>query len=137
MILKRNPMEILIKLTLEDPQWFWYLKLRHKFLRREHFTVSNAKWYLYSGCSKHITADECLLSSFIPGKGWFVFYSDNNKGKNTSIATIGKFPNFMIVEVLLVDGLEHNLLSISQLCDKGNNVTLVFLDARSTLLTSW
>ena len=31
--------------------------------------------------------------------------------------------NVIIEEVALVDGLKHNLLSISQLCDKGNSVT--------------
>ena len=31
-------------------------------------------------------------------------------------------PNPIIENVFLVDGLKHNLLSISQLCDKGNRV---------------
>lgn len=35
-------------------------------------------------------------------------------------------------EVLLVKGLKHNLINISQLYDKGNIVTLIFLDAESS-----
>lgn len=41
--------------------------------------------------------------------------------KITAIVTIGKSHNLMIEEVLLVDGLKHDLLSISQSCDKYNN----------------
>ena len=50
-------------------------------------------------------------------------YGDNNKGK---IMGTGKVRSSSIVEiedVLLVDGLKQNLLSISQLCDKNLNVT--------------
>ena len=31
-------------------------------------------------------------------------------------------PNYFIDDVLLVEGLKYNLLSISQFCDKGNQV---------------
>lgn len=48
---------------------------------------------------------------------------DNNRGKIIGFVTIGKSTNPRTVEVLLVKGVKHNLLSISQLCDKGNNVT--------------
>jgi hypothetical protein len=44
------------------------------------------------------------------------------KGKIIGISNIGKTHSFVIADVLLVDGLKHNLLSISQLCDKGYNV---------------
>lgn len=89
----------------------------------ECFTVSNTKWYLNSGCSKHMTRDKTIFSSFSPRKGGFDSYGDNNKGKIIVISIIGKFPNPIIWEVPLVDGLKHNLLSINQLCDKGNSVT--------------
>lgn len=86
------------------------------------FTVSNSKLYLDSVCSKHMTRDESLFSSFTPRKGGFVSYDYTNKGKIIGIGTFGKFPNPTIGEVLLVDGLKYNLLSISLLCDKCNNV---------------
>ncbi|CAL9196629.1 unnamed protein product [Musa hybrid cultivar] len=49
----------------------------------------------------------------------YVTFGDNNKGKIIGKGTIGNKSNFSIEDVLLVDGLKHNLLSISQLCDKG------------------
>lgn len=53
-----------------------------------------------------------------------MFNGDNNKGKIIDIGNIGKFCNPTIREVLLVYyGLKYNLLSISQLYNKGNNVT--------------
>lgn len=39
-------------------------------------------------------------------------YDDNNKRKIMSSGTIDKFLNLMIVDVLLVVGLNHILLSI-------------------------
>ena len=36
--------------------------------------------------------------------------------------TVSLKPTMSINNVLLVDGLKHNLLSISQLCDSGNSV---------------
>ena len=51
--------------------------------------------------------------------GGTVTFGDNNKGKVIGIGNIGN-PKFPLIEnVLLIDGLMHNLLSISQLCDKG------------------
>ena len=46
----------------------------------------------------------------------------NSKGKIIGIGNIGKTHSLVIEDVLLVDGLKHNLLSSSQLCDKGYNV---------------
>ena len=88
----------------------------------ECFTDSNTKWYLYSGCSKRLTGDKTLFSTFIPKEGGFIFYLDNNKGTILGFGTIGKSLNPTIEEVLLVKGLKQNLLSINKLCDKGNNV---------------
>ena len=46
-------------------------------------------------------------------------YGDNNKGKILGVGKIGTNPFISIENVLLVDGLIHSLLSVSQLCDKG------------------
>jgi len=52
-----------------------------------------------------------------------VTYGDNNKGKIHGRGTIGDKNTFLINDVLFVEGLKHNLLSISQLCDKGYQIT--------------
>ena len=49
-------------------------------------------------------------------------FGDNGKGIIIGHGSIDKNSSFLIKNVLLVDGLKHNLLSISQLCDKGFKV---------------
>jgi len=55
-------------------------------------------------------------------EGGMVTFGDNGNGRIISIGKI-KITSFTFIEnVLLVDKLKHNLLSISQLCDKGFKV---------------
>ena len=51
-----------------------------------------------------------------------VIFGDNDKGKIIGIDNIGITASTCIENILLVDGLKHNLLSISQLYDKGYKV---------------
>ncbi|KAF1867977.1 hypothetical protein Lal_00042371 [Lupinus albus] len=66
-------------------------------------------WYLDSRCSRHKTG--------------YVTYGDNNQGNILRIRKIVNASQAIINNVLYVEGLEHNLLSISQLCDRGNKVS--------------
>ena len=45
-------------------------------------------------------------------------YGDDNKGKIVGVEKIGTNPSTSTENVLLIDGLKHNLLSIYQLCEK-------------------
>eukprot|EP00253_Pinus_taeda_P036618 PITA_36618 len=81
------------------------------------------QWYIDNGCSKHMTGDKDKLHSYnalekeknvsfgndtpivIKGKG-YVYLKEKVKARN----------------VMYVDGLKHNLLSVSQMCDQGNEV---------------
>ena len=45
----------------------------------------------------------------------YVTFKNNNKGKIIGIGNVGKEPSPIIENVLLVDGLKHNFLSINQL----------------------
>ena len=49
-------------------------------------------------------------------------FGDNGKCRIIGHGSIGNNSSSLIENVLLVDGLKHNLLSISQLCDKGFKV---------------
>ena len=49
-------------------------------------------------------------------------FGDNGKGRIIGHDSIGNDSSSLIENVLLVDGLKHNLLSISQLCDQGFKV---------------
>ena len=72
-----------------------------------------------SGCSRHMTGDESKFAFLTRRKGGYVTFGDNGKGRFIGHGSIGNNSSSLIENVLLVDGLKHNLLSISQLCDKG------------------
>jgi len=79
-------------------------------------------WYLESGFSKHMTGDKSKFVNLFLKQEGHVTYRDN-KGKILGRGTIGDKNTFLINNVLFVEGLKHNLLSISQLCDKGYQIT--------------
>ncbi|XP_042983258.1 uncharacterized protein LOC122312662, partial [Carya illinoinensis] len=78
---------------------------------------------LDSGCSRHMTGDKTKFFDLRSKEEGHVTFEDNSKGKIVGIGKIGNESSLIIEDVLLVEGLKHNLLSISQLCDKGFTVT--------------
>ncbi|KAK8625938.1 hypothetical protein V6N13_057093 [Hibiscus sabdariffa] len=76
-------------------------------------------WYLDSGCSRHMTGDKSRFLEFKSKSGGVVTFGDNSKGNIEGIGSIGNHSSILIDDVFYVNGLKHNLLSISQLCDKG------------------
>ena len=81
------------------------------------------KWYIDSGCSKHMTGDASKFTTISPKKSGHVTYGDNNRGKILGVGKIGTNSSTSIENVLLVEGLKHSLLSVSQLCDRGYKVS--------------
>ncbi|KAK2427482.1 putative mitochondrial protein [Trifolium repens] len=80
-----------------------------------------SSWYLDSGCSRHMTGDKLLFHTLNQQEGGTVGFGGNQKGKIIGIGTVGN-SSLSISDVWLVDGLHHNLLSISQLCDSNYDV---------------
>ena len=66
-----------------------------------------------------MTGDPSHFSMLNSKEEGYVTFGDNNQGKIIGKGTIGNKLKFSIEDVLQVDGLKHNLLSVSQLCDKG------------------
>ena len=66
--------------------------------------------------------DESKFTFLTKKNGGYVTFEDNAKRKIIGQGNIGNDISSLIEKVLLVDGLKHNLLSISQLCDKGFKV---------------
>ncbi|KAI5417699.1 hypothetical protein KIW84_042350 [Lathyrus oleraceus] len=81
-------------------------------------TTSNL-WYLDSGCSKHMTGYINKFSNLALEAKDYITYGDKNKGRILGIGKVGAPPFTSIEYILYVEGLKHNLLSISQFCDKG------------------
>ena len=69
-----------------------------------------------------MSGNEALFTEIKKKKYGNVTFGDNIAGKIIGIGKIGKDPSNSLDNVYLVDGLKFNLLSISELCDKGNNV---------------
>ena len=72
----------------------------------------------HNGCSRHMTRDQSLFKFFESKKGSNVTFGDGSKSqiKGKGIISLLGLPN--IVNVLYVEGLRVNLLSISQICDQ-------------------
>ena len=52
-----------------------------------------------------------------------VTFGDNSRARAVGISSVGFAGTTQVEQILLIDGLKHNLLSISQLCDEENIVT--------------
>jgi len=71
-----------------------------------------------------MTGDASRFISISLKQDGHVTYGDNNKGKILGKGTIGNENSLLILDMLYVEGLKHNLLNISQLCDRGYQVTI-------------
>ncbi|XP_059629527.1 uncharacterized protein LOC132272386 [Cornus florida] len=81
------------------------------------------KWYVDSGYSRHMTGDGSKFNSLKQFDGGNVIFGDNQRAKIVGIDTVSKSEELLeIQEILLVEGLRYNLLSVSYLCDSGKEV---------------
>ena len=83
--------------------------------------VNRVVWILDSGCSRHMTGDRALLSNVVEKAGPVLTFGDNSKGLTQGYGSL-QAGNVIIDNISVVQGLQHNLLSISQLCNKGYSV---------------
>ena len=84
--------------------------------------LKHQSWYLDSGCSRHMMGRKHMFQSLELKAGGYVGFEGNQKGKIIGSGTIGNDYLPSITNVLLVDRLMHNLLSISQLSDNGYDI---------------
>ncbi|RDY08293.1 Copia protein, partial [Mucuna pruriens] len=80
-------------------------------------------WFLHCGNSPHMTGEDFMFQDLCPKKGGWVTIIGTQKGKIVGVVRIGKHPFLSIDNLLFVKGLKHNLISISQLCDSGYDVS--------------
>ena len=82
----------------------------------------SCRWYLDSGCSRHMTRNKALFKTLFEGKIETVMFGNGSKSVIRGIGTVD-IPRLLVFEdVWYVDGLKANLFSISQICDNGLNV---------------
>ncbi|XP_070055099.1 uncharacterized protein [Nicotiana tomentosiformis] len=81
---------------------------------------SSQIWYMDSGCSKHITRSKDQFLSLEDVKGGNVSFGNGKKGEIIGVGKVGKDDSHSIENVYLIDDLKYSLISVSQLCDRGN-----------------
>lgn len=79
------------------------------------------EWIKDSGCSRHMTGNKSLFSTYQKCDGGNVTFGSKVKSKIIRKGTISH-DSLSIDDVAHVDNLGFNLLSISQLCRKKYNV---------------
>jgi hypothetical protein len=79
-------------------------------------------WYIDSGCSEHMIGDKSKFLTLSDSKSGNVTFGNDApgkiKGKGMVSLSNGKGK---AQDVLFVEGLKHNLLSVSQVCDQGSS----------------
>nr|GEV23180.1 putative ribonuclease H-like domain-containing protein [Tanacetum cinerariifolium] len=95
--------------------------------------VQEDQGYVDSGCSRHMTWNMSYLSDFKEfNKGYVAFGGGANNGRINGKGTI-KTGNLDFEDVYLVKELKFNLFSVSQMCDRKNNV--LFTDTECLVLS--
>jgi hypothetical protein len=76
---------------------------------------------LDSGCINHMTGEKRMLTSFEKNDitSDSITFGDNSQGKVLDHGKIAITTKHSISKVLLVESLDYNLLSVSQLCEMG------------------
>lgn len=81
------------------------------------------QWFVYSGCSRHITSDHKMFISLSTKKDGNVTFGDNGSSKIVGKGTMslingkGKAQNDLYVE-----GIKYNILSVNQICDQRHDL---------------
>ena len=89
--------------------------------------TKKSSWYLDSGCTSHMTGDKIKLNNLNNFNGGSVKFGNNVNAKIVRKGHVSLNGGKILCDnVLYVDGLKHNLLSVSQLCKDDHNV--VFSD---------
>ena len=95
-------------------------------------TVQNSRdhWCVDSGCSRHMSGNKNTFQKLQAKVGTVTFGNDNSSkvlGRGT--VTLGS-KNATTKDVLLIENMRHNLLSVSQMCDQGHVLTFTSKDCK-------
>ncbi|GJY99514.1 retrovirus-related pol polyprotein from transposon TNT 1-94 [Tanacetum coccineum] len=89
------------------------------------------EWIKDSGCSKHMTDNKSLFSTYKAYNGGNVVFGSNLKGKIIGKGTISN-AFLTISNVEHIDNLAFNLLSVGQICD--NRCRVIFTEEGSEII---
>ncbi|GJU60483.1 retrovirus-related pol polyprotein from transposon TNT 1-94 [Tanacetum coccineum] len=92
--------------------------------------LKRSVWYLDSGCSRHMTGVKQYLHRYSKESGPKVVFGDNSSGDTEGYGSMN-YNGITFTRVAYVNGLKHNLISISQLCDA--NFKVLFTKTQGTI----
>jgi len=86
-----------------------------------NYKAGGKHWVLNSGCTQYMTGYVKMFTSLDEDVGdhEHVTFGDNSKGKVVGLGKVAITKDLSISNVLLVESVSFNLLSIAQLCDLG------------------
>lgn len=128
-------------LIIKDPTLLGYLK--ETIILQDQFkkTYKKGMQVLDNGCSRHMCGKKEIFKMIKKIDEGYVIFWDKAKGEVPGVRTITLSSSCDLVEVYTVEGLKHNILSISQLCDVGFQVTfnissciIKYLEKRPSLI---
>jgi hypothetical protein len=91
----------------------------------------NNPWYIDSGCSKHMIGDKSKFLTLSDSKSGNVTFGNDAPGKIKGKGIVNLCnEKRKAQDVFLVEYLKHNLLSVSQVCDRGCEVVFTSKDCR-------
>jgi hypothetical protein len=95
-----------------------------------NYKAGGRHWVIDSGCTNHMTGERNILSHLYEDISDFdnINFGDDSKGGVKGIGDVPISKDYNPSNVLLVDSLNFNLLSIAQLCDNGYKCTFTSND---------
>nr|GEV95989.1 hypothetical protein [Tanacetum cinerariifolium] len=116
-LLHQAPSQVVLKLPRKRPG------LDPDYLKR-------SVWYLDSGCSKHMTKIKQYLHRYSKKLGPKVVFRNDSLGDIEGYRSVN-CNGITFTKVAYMNGLKHNLISISQLCDA--NYKVLFTKTQGTI----
>ena len=113
--------------TLRDEEMSNKVWIKHKDnykcgIALQAHKKNSSEWYAYRSCSKHMTGNKNDFVNIKKDKGSVSFKNNNStKVLGKGIVKLGS-KNFLDENVLIVDNMKHNLLSVSRMCDEGHDL---------------
>jgi hypothetical protein len=103
-------------LTSKDLRLFGYLRTRPKLVLYL-YASGGSSWIIDSGCTNHMTGEKTMFSSYEKNEDpqRAITFRDGNQGLVKGLGKLAISLDHSIYNVFLVDSLDYNLLSISQL----------------------
>ena len=96
------------------------------------YMAGGKEWVLDSGCTDHMTGDKDMFRELAENDGprKYVTFGDNSKGKVVGLGKVAISHDSSVQNVMLIESLGYNLLSVSRLADFEFNVIFTKVDCQ-------